>query len=395
MSIMLEVLSQRKDEGMAHASNQEIIGIEIRRKRLELSYTLAGLCFDICSPSYLCKIERNQIQANYFILQEICNRVAINDEQQELLFHSYEVLMDSLKAYVCDDVSKLDSYVLQGKGFENYRYRIIQFMKYIRDNQLYLAKEIYNELVKLLSSMQSVDMVIFSMFTVILEYKERNYQEALSILKELEGILMDDNLSILYHKYLFLTSTILLRQDSVFFYNLASNKIKDLGYYSKLEELNYALGIYALKVKSDSLLSYANRLLHQDINKNTLIFLEAYLDHNMDIIEEYKNKPLSEFATYLASILDGKDANKEMIFHLNNAKDNFDFSANLLKYLALETPDEKRLFIIENVDYYKKVKDVFVSNYFMMELLRMNQDKPHNKETITTLYDYFIKREKK
>ena len=47
-------------------------------------------------------------------------------------------------------VSKLDSYVLQGKGFENYRYRIIQFMKYIRDNQLYLAKEIYNELVKII-----------------------------------------------------------------------------------------------------------------------------------------------------------------------------------------------------------------------------------------------------
>ena len=129
MSMILDVLSQRKNDNIIHLSNQEIIGIEIRRKRLELSYTLQGLCFDICSPSYLCKIERNQIQANNYILQEICERVSISSEQQQLLFHSYEVLLESVEAFVKDDIDVLNSFVIKGKGFENYRYKREYFVR--------------------------------------------------------------------------------------------------------------------------------------------------------------------------------------------------------------------------------------------------------------------------
>ena len=78
MSMILDVLSQRKNDNIIHLSNQEIIGIEIRRKRLELSYTLQGLCFDICSPSYLCKIERT-----FTFLIEECSNDLINDKSKK------------------------------------------------------------------------------------------------------------------------------------------------------------------------------------------------------------------------------------------------------------------------------------------------------------------------
>ena len=142
MSILLDILSQKKLDGSIHASNQEIIGIEIRRKRIELSCTLNGLCFELCSPSYLCKIERNQIVANRYILAEICRRCSITDDQQNMLFHSYDVLLEAIKAYVKEDIGVIDDFVAQGQGFENYRYRILQFMKYIYTGDLYLAKDI-------------------------------------------------------------------------------------------------------------------------------------------------------------------------------------------------------------------------------------------------------------
>lgn len=392
---MLDILSQRKIEGAIQASNQEIIGIEIRRKRLELSYTLNGLCFDICSPSYLCKIERNQIQANSFILQEICNRVSITEAQQELLFHSYENLLKSIQAFVEDDLEELSSIVSQGEGFENYRYRIIQFMKYIREDDLYLAKKTCNELLKLLSSMQDLDMVVFSIFTAILEYKEKNYLETINILNKLDGINMDLCLSILYSKYLFLASAIMLKGDTLLYYTDIKNKLVKGGYYNQLEELDYALAIYAIKTKSSYLLDYSTKLMHKEIYLNSIFFLLGYQNKDMDLIHTYKDKKLNEFSRYLLEILEGNEAKIEVIMHLSSSHDDFDFSANLLKYLTITDVEEKRRFILNTIEYYKKIKDTFVLNYFMMELLKINQEKPKNKETCATLYDYYIKNEKK
>lgn len=395
MSMILDVLSQRKNDNIIHLSNQEIIGIEIRRKRLELSYTLQGLCFDICSPSYLCKIERNQIQANNYILQEICERVSISSEQQQLLFHSYEVLLESVEAFVKDDIDVLNSFVIKGKGFENYRYRILLFMKYIYDGELYLAKGIYNELVKLLSSMQDIDMLIFSIFSVILEYKEKNYQEALDILNQIHGIPMDKNLSILYSKYLYLSSAMMLKGDTMFYYYEVEEKYKNMGYYTKLEELHYSLGIYALKIKSSYVFDYAINLLNDLEYKNSLQFLRAYLEKDFDTIHQLKDKPLNSFSKYLVQILEQNSSVNEVIMHLSSAQDDYDFSANLLKYLALTVEEEKRSFIQSTLPYYKKVKDAYVIHYFMKELLRFNQIKPHNKETITTIYEHFLNNEKR
>ena len=118
----LDVLKQKKLDGSIHASNQEIIGIEIRRKRIELSYTLTQLCFELCSPSYLCKIERNQIIANAFIMREICKRCSITDDQQYMLFNSYDILLESIKAFVKGDIKVINDYVTKGRGFENYKY---------------------------------------------------------------------------------------------------------------------------------------------------------------------------------------------------------------------------------------------------------------------------------
>lgn len=390
MSDMLEVLTQRMSSGIIQHSNHEIIGIEIRRKRLELSFTLSGLCFEICSPSYLCKIEKNQIQANEFILQELCSRVSINKEQQKILFNSYEVLLDSVKAYVTLDKKLLDSYVLKGKGFENYRYRIIFFIKLISDDRLFQAKVVYNELVKLLSSMQDIDMLVFSLFTVVLHFKERNYEEALKILNKLEGVTMNEELGILYSTYLFLTSSMLLLSDTSFNYVEATNRIKNAGYYYKLEDLNYAFGLYAIKTSSERLFDFAIKLVHDDVHKNSLYFLYAYIRKDMETVNLYKDRQLNEFCKFIVSILDNEEGAIEMVKHLSGSNDRFDFNAYMLKYMTLTDSEDKRLFILNTLEYRNRVKDSFVINYLIKELLRIKTKKPHNRSTFSTISKYWL-----
>jgi hypothetical protein len=238
-------------------------------------------------------------------------------------------------------------------------------------------------------------MLIFSIFSVILEYKEKNYQEALDILNQIHGIPMDKNLSILYSKYLYLSSAMMLKGDTMFYYYEVEEKYKNMGYYTKLEELHYSLGIYALKIKSNYVFDYALNLLNNLEYKNSLKFLRAYLEKDFDTIRLFKDKPLNSFSKYLVQLLEQNSSVNEVIMHLSSAQDDYDFSANLLKYLTLTIEEEKRSFIQSTLPYYKKVKDAYVIQYFMKELLRFNQIKPHNKETITTIYEHFLNNEKR
>ena len=186
MSYMETVLREKKKTWDPKASNTEIIGLEIRRKRLDLSITLQNLCFDLCSPSYLCKIERNQIQANRQILNELCKRIDITDKQRKMLFNFYQILQDAVIAFAKGDLERLKEYYNQGQGFENYRYRLIQYIYYIAKDERFKAKEIYRELVRIMDSMQTLDMMLFSLFSGILFYKEDKYHICVSVLQAID-----------------------------------------------------------------------------------------------------------------------------------------------------------------------------------------------------------------
>lgn len=388
MSYMETILREKKKNWDPKASNSEIIGLEIRRKRLELSITLQNLCFDLCSPSYLCKIERNQIQPNRQILNELCKRMDITDKQRKMLFNSYQVLIDSVAAYAKGNVDKLKEFYNQGAGFENYRYRIIQYIYYIFIDDRFKAKEIYRELVRIMENMQTIDMMIFSLFSGILFYSEGKYKICISVLNAVDVNHLDDYANIIRLRYLYLASHRLLSYDTLSYYYEYKGLLYKQGFFSDLEKLHYSLGIFALKVESDKLFDEAKSLIHEDIYKDTLSFLKAYQDKDMDMVIHLKEKSLLEFAKYLALTLYKEGNATEVIFHLSNRNDSYDFSTDLLKYLCLDDIEKKKRFITDYLKNTKLNENRFIVSYFLKELTRINMEKPHYKETVYLYYDY-------
>lgn len=394
MDYMEKILKEKLNNWDVRQSNLEIIGLEIRRKRLELSITLQSLCFELCSPSYLCKIERNQIQANNTILNELCKRVDINDKQMEMLFHFYEILQQSVVAFVKNDVEELKNYVDQGVGFENYRYRIIQYIYFIYIDDKYKAKEIYKELIKLMENMQDTDMMIFSLFSAVLFYKEKRYRDSISILNSIDKRCLIDDAKVILLKYLFLSSNMILSHDTYYYYVECMNLLLERGYYKDIEELNYILGIFGIKTNSKFLLEKSLKILHNDIYINTLLYMKAYIDKDFDNLRELDNKELRPFAKYLKLTLDNNTNATEVIFHLSGRNDEYDFNTSLLQYLCLRDIDSKRNFILNFLNEINLVEDKYIVEYFLKEVTKLNIERPHYKETVYLHYGYYKSLEK-
>ena len=389
MNYMQKILNAKKTTWDIRSSNLEIIGLEIRRKRLELSITLQSLCYQVCSPSYLCKIERNQIQANNEILNELCKRLDIDEKQTRMLFHFYQILQESVSAFVKKDIEKLKNFVDDGIGFENYRYRIIQYIYYIYTKDMFKALDIYKELIRLLENMQDMDMMIFSLFTSVLFFMEKRYNEAIEILSSLDSKYLNDDANLIRLKYLYLSSYTILSSNTYFYYEEYNELLYKKGYISYLEESNYILGLYALKTGSKLLYDKACNLIHVNLYKDTLEYLLAYKDKDFDKLKEMKEKELKPFALYLRKILDSNEATKELILHLSSKNDDYDFNTLILKYLCLNSLEEKRAFLIEHLSDKKERVDLYQSRLFLKEITRINIEKPHYKETVYLYYDYF------
>ena len=380
MTKISDLIGKRKDYFDKQNDNRDIIGIEIKRKRLDMSETLESISQDLCSPSYLCKIERNQIQANNFILQEVCHRVEISKKQQKMLFNFYEVLVEGIKAFLDKDLPRLKGYVDDGKGFQNYRYKILLLMYYILAENYHGGLVIVNELVSLIPTMVEKDMIIFSLFTGILKYKDKDYLEANKILMSLDTKDFNNDLFILYYEYLFYSSLMLGYVDTAYYYDKLMYYLIDNGKYNMLEDINYVMAIYLVKYNSKAIDSYLNKLTNE-ANRNSIIILMAIKNKDKDIINEYRSKPMNKFCLDLYSILDSKDGEIELIMHKSNVEDSFDYSANLLKYLCLKEDSEKYTFIKKQYDYYKRIKDYFMTRYFTFELSR-SQFLPGVKQTL-------------
>ena len=91
--------------------------------------------------------------------------------------------------------------------------------------------------------------------------------------------------------------------------------------------------------------------------------LNPQSDHGFLWMEQYGPKSpdnaivINSFSKYLVQILEQNSSVSEVIMHLSSAQDDYDFSANLLKYLTITVEEEKRSFIQSTLPYYKKVKD--------------------------------------
>lgn len=182
---IVEVL-RRKIESLE--DSYELIGTELKLRRIKLSKTQEYICRNTCSISYLSKIENAEIKPNPKMLEEICKRLKITKESLETINNSKKIYEDIFKGIFNNDIKPLADAYEKVKGLNNYRAKLIMFLYYIYFEDVKNAEKQYKELDKLVSCMMLNDLVVLSFAEILYFFKLNYLADAYEIINELDSI---------------------------------------------------------------------------------------------------------------------------------------------------------------------------------------------------------------
>lgn len=354
----------------------KIIGSEIKSKRLTLAKTLQAVSGDVCSISYLCKIENNKIIPNRIYLREICKRLDMQNSKIDALMELKESINKCVKAYLEKDFKVIESCFLNGKTLINYRYRIIEFIYYISIGDYNTANKKVEPLIKLCSNMTESDLVIFSMFYGILSFYNQEFDDAIASLDYAIRFSNSTSLdvTILSLRYKLCSYIELDNSSAIFIYNNLTNILFQNGHLDKLDEIHYMMGIYLLK--NHNLYEYKRifKLVKKSSYRRSLCLMAKLVLNPFLKIKRSWIENVEPFFYYLGLIkIDLEEAKRE-IFKLKPTSFKECFNTIYLQYLTLDT-DEEKLYYIENVilPIIDKSKGTSLENFIIVELCKISK----------------------
>lgn len=287
-------------------SYTDVVGTEIRLKRSELNYTLKSLTSEICSISYLSKIENSKIDANVLVLKELCDKLDITDKQLEEIVSSADSAKLMVKAYYQDDVDLLKRLYDSVSNLKNYRAIITKSFYLLKINDLKAVEHNISSIKKAIEVLNDLDALLFSIMFSIYLYKKDDFIGCYKVIR---------NISFYEENYFTLIITELLTKllyrinDDMFIEK--SNLFRDLNWklneVNKLPEIKRLEERYKLRRKFIvHIESYFNdkikyqvkleKLLKSmiEINSNSQVykFTYLYLTNKDKYVEEYTKDKL-------------------------------------------------------------------------------------------------------
>ncbi len=361
---VISEISKRVNEKL----NDNIIGNELRMHRLDQNITLSSLSKDTCSTSYLSKIETNQITPNKVFLEEICNKLSMDNGNIDALYKSKDNVKNCIIAFLHDDEKVIRKVVDESKGLINYRVKVVDFIYYIIDNNIINANKVYNLLAKNVKSMNDFDLATFCLFSGIYHFKTEHFDDAKLELKNVKELTTDSDILMLKDLYIFYLDLKQSRADAVVDYNIIYRKLNDCGFYQLMEKISYYLGCYYCKFSLENgYYSVINRIQNQTYI-NTLKFLYSF--YKKDIVRtNYKKDEVSDYVKALINL----KKNKAITIDILESKDSrvdLDFEYYYIEYLLLD--DDKKSDEILN--YFAPIvevtQDEFLIHFFYNELIK-------------------------
>ncbi len=372
---MFELSNELKYRAMrrkVHEDKYSIIGVEIKNRRMNNLQTLEALSQDVCSVSYLCKVEQNKIEPNKAFLRELCSRLELSDDKVDYLFELRDVLIEMIHAYIIGDVSFIDMCCEHGSGFENYRFKIMVMINNIAKCDFDLAYDNMMNLMPLLSNMGNFDLAIFSLFSAITLYYRFSFKEALDSLMYLDEFDICDDVKVLKGVMIFKLHFALNKSDTPYWYDKAKILLFEHGYYNMIDELKYALCLYYIKNDCVDTFELVKNRITNRIDRNSLTGINAVMnDNNLTGLLNYSDNELNLYAKTLKMVInDPKSISDFLANKPNYYVIGFDYV--LLEYLAFESYKDR-------LDYIFKVGlpnayacgDDYLKRYFIREVARM------------------------
>lgn len=359
-----------------------IVGLEIKDRRLKVSKTLESLAHNICSTSYMSKIENGKIRPNRVVMREICRKLNIDEEKIDYLLAITQKLKRVVLAFAHGEHDVVSKIYQEGLGFINYRFKIIELI-YLIDNKKYgEASSLCDEIGKLIANMNEYDFTVYSIFYGILCYYTENYIEGKTIFEKMNFDFKDEGLNILKFKYEFYCSFKLNDRNTLLLYRNLRDYLVDIGCFTELEENNYIIGIYLLR--NNCLCEYIpiyKSIRNSTYKKNLSLYSKLLLNKNMKIKSQWY-EGTSPYFYNLAMI---RNNNFDKLLNLSH-KDSIgiiEYNYLIINYLMIPSSTERYNYILYACkEELKKTHEMYLFKFFLDELSKMSIELSRYKDFV-------------
>lgn len=378
----MEVYNEMKNIIEEHKSRQKkentfnVVGTEIRDRRLSLSRTQSALSSELCSISYFSKIENNKLIPKTYYLKEICKRLDLKDEKIDILLNLDISLQKTVKFFLFGEEDEIFKIKQEGEGLINYRYRIIELIYSILRKDYHSANKNSSTLLKIISTMTDEDLIIFSLFYGILLFYNQEFDYALESLESLDRYyFLSSSIKILQSQYKTYLSLILNKPKFLIDYQSTIQILVENGYYEKIDEMNYLYALFMFQNGDIFEYSKTLRRIKTQTYRRTLIVL-AKLKYGKKLKwKETWLEGIRPFFYYVALLHVRKVEAKHEIEKLNDASFDYDFNLLYLEYLILESNESKYNYIKTIcIPTIRKTNGGYSKVFFLKEMALLTKD---------------------
>ena len=366
-----------KRRGEVDKATYAMVGAEIKRLRLKSQQTLSNLAENLCSVSYVCKIERAQIKPNKYMLGEIFKRLDASDNSVQSLFDLKDFITDSVKWYYERNTKKFEEVYSKIKGLDNYRTTLFMFIYSIYKKDLLRANLLINDIYKIANIMTNNELYIFLFFASIIEFYEENYSVVVDNLKIIAGLEPNNYLGILAYAYIF-KSYFKMNNPMCLIYGeyLSDFFLKNLD-FEKGEEIRYLCSLYKVWNGMKEVVYKEMNMLKEKKYRATLDFYIRIQNPKFRIKNFISKKHLlSPFARLLLLyVMNDESYFKEYIELDKNKEFEIEYSHNIAHYLSLQSDEDKIedlvRVVLPNIEYKKNALE---KNFFLNQLCNICLD---------------------
>ena len=169
---------KKRTENLSERKNTLSIGSVAKRRRVQLHLTQAQACRDICSISYLSKIESNKIIPNDTYLDMLMERLNIERYELYMLKNADEVMDKVLECYYNFDLEGYKEIFNLCKEYDDNQVAdVVKMGYYLLLGEPYEARELINNNISLMNSMTENVFMMYTLFSCEAFLECNNFDE--------------------------------------------------------------------------------------------------------------------------------------------------------------------------------------------------------------------------
>lgn len=380
--LMLE-FEKRKDN---QDGTLQIIGAELKSKRLKLAKTLKSVSNNICSISYASKLENNLINSNRYIINEYGKKVGLDENKIQALYDLKLIIISCIDSFFENDFNYIKDQSDKCLDFTNYRSVIIRLINSLIKRKMDEAYKYILEIMKITSTLTDFDLNVFSLFYAIYLFYAGLFNDALELIDVIDGQCVPGKFSLLKELYSFYIHIALSTYSITEKYQRTKELFINSNDFEKIDKLTYYLCISFIKKKDRYHFYKYYELVKNESYRCALTIVYDFLNDFKFDYKKYKKSNII-FADALLEL--SKDPEYAKSYLVNNNTYYIDYNYYILKYLIYKRIEGTDLLQLlkEVVDYGTTVEDPFFKGFIYDEAVKYSG----NESKYKFIYDIYLK----